>query len=190
MVETALRHRRQRDPLFLIDIAVPRDIEPEVGDLPEVFLYNIDDLQQLVEADQTERRQRAAQAEMFVRDAAMTYASQMRVQQSAAPLVSSMRAKMHATSEAELDRLRQRLPHLTASDWKAIEAAFTAVENKMLHDPTVKIREYAAESDAETSAVKMSTVRELFGLAGMEKEPTISPSVYREKHREGQEERS
>jgi glutamyl-tRNA reductase len=164
MVAEALKHRRHRDPLFFIDIAVPRDIEPEVGDLPDVFLYDIDDLQKLVEDDLAERRHRASRAEALVREEAVAFAGRIRTERSAAPLVSSMRAKMRANSETELARLRQRLPHLSENDWKAIEAAFTSVENKMLHDPTVKIREYAAAPESAEVAAKMDTVRELFGL--------------------------
>jgi glutamyl-tRNA reductase len=164
LVEGALRHRRHRDPLFFIDIAVPRDVEPGVGDLPDVFLYNIDDLRRLVDEDLAERRQRAAHAEAVVREEALAFAARQRIAQTAVPLVSSMRAKMRTNTEAELARLRQRLPHLSAEDWASIEASFAAVENRMLHDPTAKIKEYAAAPDAEHAAAKMETVRELFGL--------------------------
>jgi glutamyl-tRNA reductase len=164
MVADALRHRRHRDPLFFIDIAVPRDVEAEVGDLPDVFLYNIDDLRRLVDEDLAERRQRAARAEAVVREEALAFAARQRIAQTAAPLVSSMRAKMRTNTEAELVRLRQRLSHLTDDDWRAIEASFAAVENRMLHDPTAKIKEYAAAPDPEHVAARMEMVRELFGL--------------------------
>jgi glutamyl-tRNA reductase len=164
IVADALRHRRHRDPLFFIDIAVPRDVEPQVGDLPDVFLYNIDDLKRLVDEDLAERRQRAARAEALVHEEALAFAARQHIAQTAVPLVSSMRAKMRTNTVAELTRLRQRLPHLSEDDWRAIEASFAAVENRMLHDPTAKVKEYAAAPDAEHAAAKMETVRELFGL--------------------------
>lgn len=164
MVEAALKNRRHRDPLFLIDIAVPRDIEPEVGELPDVYLYDIDDLKQMVEEDMAERRRRAIHAEALVQEEALTYAARMRSQSVAAPLVTSMRAKVRATVTPEMARLRQRLPHLSPADWQAIEAAFASVENKLLHDPTLKVKEYAAAPETPEIAVKMATVREIFAL--------------------------
>ncbi len=168
MVEQVMRRRRQR-PLFLIDIAVPRDIETGVGDLDGVFLYNIDDLQQVVAEDIAERRARAAHAEAMVRDEAFAFAARLRAQQSAAPLVTEVRAKIHTIAETELTRLRQRLPNLTETEWQAIVATVQSIENKIAHDPTVKIKEFAAAASdhsapAEDAALKMETVRELFNL--------------------------
>lgn len=163
MVESVLKGRRHR-PLFLIDIAVPRDIEPQVGDLDDVFLYNIDDLRAVMDADLAERRQRAARAEIIVQEEARSAAGRMRAMQTAVPLVTSVRAKHHAIVEAELSRLRQRLPHLSDADWQTIEAFTAALENKIAHTPTLKIKEYAETHDDERAEAKMATVRELFGI--------------------------
>lgn len=162
-VEEALRHRRHRDPLFFIDIAVPRDVETSVGNLPNVFLYNVDDLRQLVEEDMKERRRRAGQAETIVRDEAAAFVARQRADLAAVPLISSLRAKHQTLVEAEMVRLRQRLPHLSEADLKAVEAALSAVGNKMLHEPTAKVREYAQATEPDSEA-KMETVREVFGL--------------------------
>jgi glutamyl-tRNA reductase len=165
MVEAVLRERRHR-PLFLIDIAVPRDIEASVGDLPDVFLYNIDDLQAVVDSDISERRRRAARAETLVHEEAVAFAARQRATQTVGPLVSSLRAKQHAIVDDELGRLRRRLSHLPDADWAAIEAFARSVENKTLHDPTLKVKEYAAPApgqEAEAEA-KIATVREIFGL--------------------------
>lgn len=163
VVEPTLRHRR-RGPLFLIDIAVPRDVESTVGELPDVYLYDIDDLQQLVEEDMAERRKRAVQAEAFVRDEALAFAAKLRTQSVAVPLVSSMRAKVRTITAMELTKLRQRLPHLSDDDWQTIEATFASVENRLLHDPTLRVKEYAAAAENPEVEAKMATVRELFGL--------------------------
>ncbi|MBC8103577.1 MAG: glutamyl-tRNA reductase [Cytophagales bacterium] len=169
MVEGVMRQRRQR-PLFLIDIAVPRDIETAVGDIDGVFLYNIDDLQQVVASDIAERRSRAAKAEAMVREEALAFASRLRAQQSAAPLVTEVRAKLHSIAEAELARLRPRLQNVSEDEWRAIVAMVQSIENKIAHDPTVKIKEFAAAVEgglapAEDVAQKMETVRELFNLS-------------------------
>jgi glutamyl-tRNA reductase len=83
--------------------------------------------------------------------------------------VTEVRAKIHTIAEAELVRLRQRLPNLSESEWRAIVATVQSIENKIAHDPTVKIKEFAAAavdgaSPAEDAAQKMETVRELFNL--------------------------
>ena len=162
MVEPVLRARRRR-PLFLIDIAVPRDIEPSVGDLPDVFLYNIDDLQAVVDSDASERRVKADRAALLVSEEAAQFAARLRSTQSAAPLVVTLRQQQHDIIAGEMTRLRQKLPHLSPSEWQAIESAFRAVENKTLHAPTVKIKEYA-QNDDPAALSKIETARELFGL--------------------------
>jgi glutamyl-tRNA reductase len=170
LVEETLRRRRNR-PLFLIDIAVPRDIDPAVGTLDGVFLYDIDDLQQVVAEDIAERRARAVRAEQLVHEEAQAFAARLRVEQAAAPLITEVRAKLHGIVESEMERLRQRLPHLSEEDFAAISIAMQSVENKIAHDPTVKIKEFAAVNAAagdrtpEHAAAKMETVRELFNLA-------------------------
>jgi glutamyl-tRNA reductase len=169
-VEAVLKARRHR-PLFLIDIAVPRDIDADVGDLPDVFLYDIDDLQAVVDADLAERRQRAAQAETLVHDEAMQFAAKLRTAQAAVPLVSSVRAKQRAIIDEELERLR-RQTEFSPEQWAAIEQFLRAVENKTLHNPTLKIKEYAAAGDAGDAEAKMETVRELFGLAAAPNAPS------------------
>lgn len=160
LVEGALRARRHR-PLFLIDIAVPRDIEPAVGELEEVFLYDIDDLQAMVDGDLAERRGRAVQAQALVAEEARAFSARMRAQRTAAPLVTSLRAKNRTILEDELARLRRRLPHLSDGEWRAIEAFAASVENRIAHDPTVRIKEYAAGDDVS----RLATARDLFGLS-------------------------
>ncbi len=162
LVESTLRARRHR-PLFLIDIAVPRDIEPGVGDLPDVFLYNIDDLRAVVASEEAERRSEAVRAERLVREESVAFASGLREAHLSAPLVSGVRAKMDAICSAELARLRARLPHVSEADWRLIETTVAGIQNKTLHDPTIKIREYARDGSPHAEE-KMNTVRELFNL--------------------------
>ena len=162
-IEPVLRGRRARRPLFLIDIAVPRDIDPAVGELDDVFLYDIDDLQAVVDADVAERRQRAARAEALVQTEAMAFAARRRTQQAATPVVRDLRAKHRAIVDEEKERLRGRAAW-TPEQWRAIEASLQAIENRTLHDPTVKIREYAAAIDDAEAVAKIETARELFGL--------------------------
>jgi glutamyl-tRNA reductase len=166
LVEGAMRAgRRHHRPLFLIDIAVPRDIDADVGELPDVFLYNIDDLRAVVDADGARRRQEAERAEGLVRDEAVLFGRTLHTAQAAGPLVTSLRAKMEAIREAELARLRQRLGHLSPEDWRAVEAATRSMVNKIAHAPTLKIKDYAAQGPGSPAEEKMDTARELFGLS-------------------------
>ncbi len=175
MVEAAMRERSRRRPLFLIDIAVPRDVDADVGEVGEVFLFNIDDLGAIVEEEAAERRRRAVKAEALIREEALAWSARMRAALVAAPLVRSVRAKHHAIVQEGLARLRAELPHLAEADWARIEAFATAIENRIAHDPTIKIKEYAERAAAAASAMpgggaaddleaKMRTAREIFGL--------------------------
>ena len=169
MVADAVKSRRRR-PLFLIDIAVPRDIDADVADLDGVYLYNIDDLRAVVDADSAERRQEAERAAAIVREEAVAFSAWLRTQRAAAPLVTSVRAKLDAISQRELQRLRQRLAHLSPEEWQAIEATTASIVNKIAHDPTAKIKDYAADG-SEAAENKLDTVREVFGLGAEERIP-------------------
>jgi glutamyl-tRNA reductase len=166
-VRNAMQARRDR-PLFLIDIAVPRDIEASVGDLDDVFLYNIDDLTAVIESEAAERRLRAVQAEKIILEESRQMATRLRTTQTATPLVMALRDKHHQLVESELGRLRTRLSHLSETDWAQIEAAFTSLENKIAHEPTVRIKQYAEAEDP----AKLETARELFGVVNTSGEKT------------------
>ena len=170
MIEEAMRARSRRRPLYLIDIAVPRDIDADVGEVEGVYLFNIDHLQAIVEEEAAERRRRAVRAEALIREEALAWSARMKAALVATPLLRSVREKHRAIVQDGLTRLRQDLPHLSEDDWRRIEAFAAALENRIAHDPTLKIKEYAeraAEDGGETSeeiAAKMRTARELFGL--------------------------
>lgn len=160
-VAEAMKPRRSR-PLFLIDIAVPRDIEHGVGTLEDVYLYDLDDLQSVVDAESARRRKLAVKAEALVAQEAKSFVERSRTALAAAPLVTEVRAKHRGILDAELERLRKRLPHLSESDWASISQFGESVLGKIAHDPTLKIRAYAEAEEPE----KLATVRELFALDG------------------------
>lgn len=169
-IAEAMRGRPRR-PLFLIDIAVPRDVDADVGDLDGVFLYNIDDLRAVVEADQAERRQEALRAEAVVAEEAAAFAAALRTTREAAPLVSSLRAKWEEIRRAELARLRERLPHLSPEEWQAVEITTRSIVNRIAHEPTRTIKDLVADPDG-SAPEKMDTVRALFGLQDEERTGT------------------
>ncbi len=162
MVVSAVRERGNR-PLYLIDIALPRDIETGVGDLDGVYLFDLDHLQQMVESEAAERRLKATHAETIVREEAVGCAMRLRTMQIAAPLVTRVRARQTAIVQTELSALKKR-GDFSPEQWQLIERFAQSVENKLAHAPTERIKEYATFADEDLTRRKLRTVRELFDL--------------------------
>jgi glutamyl-tRNA reductase len=134
-------------PLVVLDIALPRDVEPGVGGLPGVFLYNIDDLQKVVGATEEARRAEAAPAETLVTDHATRFWRWYRSRE-VGPLIRGLRAHGEEIRLAELERLLVGLDGLSESDRERIEAATRRLLNKLLHPSTVALRQAAADPNA------------------------------------------
>ena len=125
------RHRR---PLFLIDIAVPRDIEPSVAKLGGVFLYDLDDLRAVAEANLRERMKEAAAAEALVDREVRQFLDWLKARD-AVPLAGRAAPAGGGDPPGELDKARRRMGPLTPEQEEALEAATTAIVNKLLHSP-------------------------------------------------------
>jgi glutamyl-tRNA reductase len=154
-VEQVLAKRKGR-PLFLIDIAVPRDLDPEIHDLDGCYLYDIDDLESVVAESLAGRRQEAARAEAIVAQEADRFAS-WQASRDVVPAIASLRARAEEIRVAELDRARG----LSEQERQAAESITARVLDKLLHLPTVRLKEAAAGADG---AVYADAVRHLFDL--------------------------
>ena len=152
----AARHGR---PLFLIDIAVPRDIAEDAGKVAGVFLYDIDDLQQVATANLRERKKESAAAETIVEQEVQEFIEWRRSLE-VVPLLVELRKRADEIRRAEIDKARNRLGPLTPEQEKALEAATTAIVNKLLHAPTVRLKELAGHGEADHVGI----VRRLFDL--------------------------
>jgi glutamyl-tRNA reductase len=161
-VESARAARRGRHarPLFLIDIAVPRDIDPAVRKLGGVFLYDLDDLKAVAEANLRERLKEAAAAEAVVEREIRDFLGWQKAR-GAVPLLNEMRRRAEDIRRGELEKLKRRLGPLTPEQEEALDAATAAIVNKLLHPPTVHLKEAAQESDAPEH---LSLIRKLLGL--------------------------
>ena len=150
----------QRDgrPLLLIDIAVPRDVDPSVRDFSRVHLYDIDDLQSLVEQNLGARRREVAKAEHIVDEELGRFSEWLRTQ-GMVPTVAALRARADALREEELARTLKRLPDLSPRQRQRVEAMANALVKKLLHDPIARLK----SSDGERY---VAAVRELFDLDG------------------------
>jgi glutamyl-tRNA reductase len=140
---SAKRGRHQR-PLFLIDIAVPRDIDPAARQLGGVFLYDLDDLKSVAEANLRLRMREAAAAEALV-DAEVSQFLEWQKSLDVVPLLVELRRRGEEIRRAEIEKARARLGTLTPQQEQALEAATAAIVNKMLHGPTVQLKELAKD---------------------------------------------
>ena len=159
MVSASMRARRGR-PMFIIDVAVPRDVEIEVAGIDNVFLYNIDDLEAVVEANDTCRRSEIEKVELIVSDGVAEFHRWFRTLD-AVPVITALKEKFERIRLAEMERLNRRLAHLPPEDVQAINAAMTSLVNKICHDPMIQIKECAAGPD---SSARLEAMCEVFGL--------------------------
>jgi glutamyl-tRNA reductase len=158
-VRTALEGRPGR-PLILMDIAVPRDVEPSAGEIPGCILRNIDDLVAVREANLAARRLEAVKVEPMIEREVDKF-MQWWLGREVAPTISDLVAQAEGIRVAELERGLARLGALSDRDRNAINALTTAIVNKMLHRPIVQLKQRGGHHDA---GVYVHAVRELFGL--------------------------
>lgn len=158
-VKPALGARGDR-PLCILDIALPRDVDPSVRRLENVFLYDLDDLQAVVAANIERRRGELPSAEQLIGGEADRYWDWL-AGLAAVPVLTEMRAHMEAMREREVAGALRRLEHLPASERAVVEELSRSLMNKFLHEPSVRLR--AAASNGRGLGV-VDTVRYLFGL--------------------------
>jgi glutamyl-tRNA reductase len=158
-VRPALASRGDR-PLCILDIALPRDVDPAVGDVANVFLYDIDDLQAVVSANIERRRAELPTAEELIGAEVGKYWDWL-AGLAAVPVLTAMRARMDEVRATELADALRHLPQLSEADRAVVEELSKSLMNKFLHEPTVRLR--AAASNGRGLGV-VDTVRYLFGL--------------------------
>ena len=156
-IKAAIKARKRR-PIFAVDIAVPRDIEAEVATLDDVYLYTVDDLNKLVLEGQGNREAAAIDANRILDEEITRYLSIERSKQ-VAPVITALRDQGDSIREQVLEQARRRLAQGADVD-EVIEYATAALMKKLLHNPSVHLREAGEASDNET----IRTARSLFGL--------------------------
>jgi glutamyl-tRNA reductase len=172
LVEQAVRRRRNR-PLFLIDIAVPRDVEPSVGDIEQVFLYNIDDLQSIVRENLTRRSAELAHAEAIVEEEVTRFVSWLQ-SRDVVPTVVALRQRFEAVRRAELERLAPKLSGLTPEARARVDDVTRLIVEKLLLIPTEQLKSVSDEALVVTYA---DALNRLFGLAGDGRQDTTTERV-------------
>jgi glutamyl-tRNA reductase len=159
MVAKALRRRKNR-LLFLIDIAVPRDVEPEAGEIDNVFLYNIDDLQEVVDENIKSRRQEAQKAEAIIEEEVVKCRAWMN-SLAVVPTIVSLREKVERIIKREIEKSGSWMRNLSDEERNNVEILAASIVNKIIHDPIASLKEESQENGTEPYLV---AVRRLFKL--------------------------
>lgn len=157
MVERAIRRRKHR-PMLLVDLAVPRDIEMEVSEIPDAYLYGIDDIGSVIDDSVNSRREAAVQAESIIDHGMERFLSQLRSRNAVATL-RRLRGKADAIRETELQQARRELEKGSDAG-VVIEGLARAITNKLIHSPSVRMKQASAEGRDEL----LEVTRELFEL--------------------------
>jgi glutamyl-tRNA reductase len=158
-VGAAMRMRRGR-PLFIIDIAVPRDVEAEVGNLNNVFLYDIDDLQQVVAANLAHRQRQVPHVQAIVDEEVAAFEAWFRARD-VVPTIVDLRRHMDGIRETEVEWALGKLDRLSEQERSVVLALSQRLVNKILHQPTVRLKSHATGRDAYRYT---DAVRDLFGI--------------------------
>jgi len=160
-----------RRPLLMIDLAVPRDIDPAVGAESNVFLYNVDDLRQIVDANLAQRKRAVPEAERIVEDMTTLFRGWYAAQE-AVPFIRSLRDRGEAVRMAEMDRLLARLPDLRPDQRAHLEDFSRRFLNKLLHAPTARLRQGARDP---LGGDLLEAARFLYGLDAESDPPGDTP---------------
>jgi glutamyl-tRNA reductase len=164
----AAAHRRRRyRPVFVIDIALPRDVEAGVGELENVYLYNLDDLQQVVSQTQAGRKGAIDAARAIVAAAVEDFAQSHRVR-ALGPTIDRLYKRAHALAQEELSRTLNKLPNVSDAEREHLEELARRIVNKLLHDPVHALRK-ADESHAPAEQY-LHAMERLFNLAAEQKD--------------------
>ncbi len=165
--------RRGDEPLCVLDIALPRDVEAGVGRLDNVFLYDLDDLRSVVTSNIERRRAELPSAEELIASEVDYYWDWL-AGLSAVPVLTALRRHMDHLRENELARALRRLDHLSEDDRRAVDHLSRALMNKFLHEPSVRLR--AAAANGKGLAI-IDALQELFGVAPESAPPSADASL-------------
>jgi len=159
IVEKAI-HERKNKPIFFIDIAVPRDIEPDVNDLENVYLYDIDDLQVVVSANIKEREKEAKNAMNFISQEVTKFNNWVGALD-AVPTIVEIRKKAENIRKQEIEKTLKKISHLSEDEKQLLRQMSSSMINKILHKPTIKLKQ---KTQSEDGHVYLKAIRHLFHL--------------------------
>jgi glutamyl-tRNA reductase len=139
---------RKGKPLFMVDIAVPRDLDPRLAELENVFLYDIDDLEGIVEANMKERQKAADKIRMMIEVEIVEFKQWLNML-GVVPVISALRDKAVAIQEETMESIERKLPNLSERDLKVLNKHTKSIINQLLKDPILQAKELASRKDAD-----------------------------------------
>jgi len=145
--------KSRKDPLFIIDISVPRNVEESINELEGVYLYNIDDLKQVVNSNLEERKMEAQRAEFIIDEEVEKFVKWLNTLK-VSPVISSVRDYADKLRQQQLEKLFKQMPYLNEKERETIDLAMRSLINKLLHRPTMYIKDKAAK-EGNTEVVKI-----------------------------------
>jgi glutamyl-tRNA reductase len=154
---------RKGKPLFMVDIAVPRDLDPQIADLENVFLYDIDDLEGIVEANLQERKKAAEKISIMIEKEIVEF-KQWLGMLGVVPVISALREKALAIQTETMESIQRKIPHLSEHDKKVLSKHTKSIINQLLKDPILQVKELAAQPEADKSLelfMKIFNIEEL-----------------------------
>ena len=157
---TAISPRRHQRPLVILDLAVPKDFDPAIGDELGVYLYSLDDLHQACQRNQASRAAALPAAEEIIREETVRFVAETHLRASA-PVITELREGLHRPKEAELERLFNRLPQLDETSKQEIRQFADRLVNKLLHSPLESLRD---ASQSGTHHGLLEALRRLFKI--------------------------
>lgn len=159
IVKNSLRKRRNH-PLFFIDIAVPRDVDPRVNDLENVYLYDIDELKEVVEENTFRRKEEALKAERIVQEEVIRFEKWLKTLD-VVPTIMSLKDKIESIRSNEIEKSLPALGELTPSQIRAIESLTASLAEKIINDPIVVLK---GKADGKSRDIYLDITRKLFNL--------------------------
>jgi len=163
---------RRHKPMFLIDIAVPRDIDPAANKLDGIYLYDVDDLQGVVQANLKERHKEAARAELIIDEEVGQFQNWLATLE-VKPTIVALRQRLEQVRQVEMEKTLANLNHLSAKEQKVIESMSRALINKILHHPTQILKQANLGDDG---GLYVDAVRTLFDLPDPEAKDDVDKS--------------
>jgi glutamyl-tRNA reductase len=161
-VAAAVAQRRRRD-LFFVDLSVPRNIDPDVGGIDGAYLYNIDDLREIADANKEVRLKKAEQAEAIVDREVESFLHRI-ASQEAIPTILELQQRLETIRAAELEKCLRKVGPVTPEQRAAIEMLSSGIINKVLHYPILRLKESTSDPKRESGEAIRETIRKIFGL--------------------------
>ncbi|MDP1759640.1 MAG: glutamyl-tRNA reductase [Thermodesulfovibrionales bacterium] len=149
---------RKHKPVFIIDISVPRNIDPEINNIDNVYLYDVDDLHGIIDTNKLERQKEAEKAERIIEEEIETFQKWL-ASLDAVPTIVALRDRADAVKKEEIEKLLNKLPSLGEKEREAVEYMASAIINKLIHPPTTALKE-----DSEDRDILIAAIRKLYGL--------------------------